>query len=229
MNRCCIIHILVYVLCVICMISCKYKSEQDKVKLNLETSGIYEPEFDESYQKIIYKEETEYDIKSEIIAFHTGDSMNPVACGIRYSFYNYGGDLRLLNGYRDDLFVIGLGEISYINHLSAVNIKIISTHKSKKYGDWAFVNIPFGNNILKNVFMTPLAMKAYKNNIRDNFILVVFVEKDKHMSVIFYGDSNDCLIVDNFSKNIMSGVKPISDIDSFIDGPGQFWFENDNQ
>lgn len=219
--------VLCALLCLVSNISCTKKSansynESDWMK------NTY-PEFDQERQVIYFKEQLRQDIKGDIAVPLNINSPNYLDFACQFSFFNYGEDIRLFNGCNDDFFITGIGTINYAYVLkNEDNIEIASKSRSEKYGEWALVNLTIGDTFVKDVFMTPLSMKAYMDGDDDSFIFLQFVASDKYMNVLFYGGPKECLIVRNRPNVILSRSEPSYNIDTPKSGPGQFWHLNED-
>ena len=210
-------------ICITCFDSCKDKKELFS-KEDLEMLKKSEPEFDSERQCIYFKERRDYDINANIDVPFNINSPNDYNLACRLSFFNYGEDICLFNVCGDDLFITGVGTINYAYVLGKKdNIDIASKHHNEKYGDWALVNISYENNYVNNVFMTPLAMKAYKDGDDESYIFIQFVANDKYMNVLFYGGLIECKIIKYCPNVIIPRSDPSLNIDMPKSGPGQFW------
>ena len=213
-------------LCLVCTISCTTKSANNYDEPDW-LSNTY-PEYDQERQVIYFKEQLRQDIKGDI-AVPFIDNTNEFGFACELSFFNYGEDIRLFNGCKDDCFIMGIGTIIFAYVLESEDkIEIVNKNHSEKYGDWALVNLTIGNSLVKDVFMTPLSMKAYKDGDDDSFILLQFVASNKHMNVLFYGGPRECIIVGNCPNVILPRSEPSYNIDTPKSGPGQFWHLNEN-
>lgn len=220
-----IVSLALCVLFLTCFCSCE-NNKNEESEITMERMKKYNPEYDSERQVIYFKEKMEYDIKGDIAVPLNINSPKHMDFACQLSFYNYGEDIRLFNGCGDDFFIFGIGTINYAFVLKNEDQIIIeSKMQNAKYGDWALISISFGNNILKDVFMTPLAMKAYKNGEDDCFIFIQFVGKNKYMNVLFYGGPKECLLIQNFPEVIVTHTEPTFNIDGPINGPGKFWHQ----
>ena len=210
----------------LCCLSCE-NSKEKTVEYNSERFDDTTPEFDSNRQSIIYKEYMSHDIKGNIAVPYTiTNTINHKFC-CEFSFFNYGEGIRLFNGCDDDTFITGIGTIRYAYVLKMEdNIEIASKRHNKKYGEWALANLNIGNESVTDVFMTPLAMKAYKNGDDNSFIFMQFAASNKHMNVLFYGGPQECIVVSNCPNVIITHSDISYDIDTPIGGPGQFWHSN---
>lgn len=203
--------------CALFCISCDNKKEKNEEWLEKTL-----PEFDAEYKTIIFREARNHDIKGTIDVYYNTQKHDFVF-GCRFTYFNYGDDICLYNGYKNDCFVPFLGDLSFIHVLERKDkIDLMKKNHSEKYGDWALVNITMGEIFATNVFMTPLAMKAYKEGDNDGFIFAQFLGKEMYMNVLFYGGSDDCLVVSNYPQFIIPRHET-----EFVfgspDNPGQFW------
>ena len=219
----------IIVLCMLCWvstISCTKKSANNYNEPDW-MSNTY-PEYDQERQVIYFKEQLRQDIKGDIAVPLNINSPNHIDFACQFSFFNYGEEIRLFNGCDDDYFITGIGTINFAYVLkSEDNIEIVSKSHSEKYGDWALVNLTIGNTFVKDVFMTPLSMKAYKDGDDDSFIFLQFIASNKHMNVLFYGGPRECIIVGNCPNVILPRSEPSYNIDTPKSGPGQFWHLNE--
>lgn len=183
------------------------------------------PEFDTEHQSIIYKERLSYDVKSIIYVPSVLDNENRLGC--MFSFYNYGDDLCLWRGCDDDGFA-RVGKLAFIAtlNLDKDDITIMETHTNDKYGEWAIANVYFDKYSFNDVFVSPLAMKAYKEGEIYQFVFFQLVGDSKYLNAIYYGSSSDCRIIDHYSHLIVNGLT--TNVDGPIKGPGPFWHELTN-
>jgi hypothetical protein len=183
-----------------------------------------DPEFDSNRQVIYFKELRENDIQANL-DFSFDMNRNQINLGCMFTFYNYGGNIKLFNGYIDDSFVQTLGQINAILAIQNINeFTIGNRNTDEKYGDWAYVNVSNGMSTLTNIFMTPLALKAYDKGERDNFIFVNFSSDDKYMNVIFHGTNKESMIASKFQNTIISNSMGFN-VNGPNTGPGIFWHE----
>jgi len=215
--------ILLLTLCmlgVFCICSCEDNKGLISQK-DLERLKKSEPEFDSDLQVIYYKEEMKYDIKSDVDVLLSTNNQPYLGIGCRFSFFNYGEDIRLFNGCVDDSFVTSIGVLNYVHVLDGCDeINFDVTYKNRKYGEWAISTISLSGNYLQNVFVTPLALKAYKDNIKDSFILIQFSAANKFLNVLFYGGPKECDIIKYHPQTII----PDNSISNLNDR-GCFWYE----
>lgn len=209
----------------LCSQSCKDNKEK-AFDYDAEWLKNTTPEFDTERQVIYYKENMKYDIKGNIAVPYSINNTIEYKYACEFSFYNYGEDIRLFNGCNDDCFITGIGTIHYAYVLKREDkIEIASKMQNQKYGDWALVNLSIGNDYITDVFMTPLAMKAYKEGDDDSFIFMQFVSSNKYMNVLFYGGPRECIIIANCPNVILTRSEPSYNIDTPKSGPGQFWHQ----
>lgn len=213
------------ILCAFWGMSC---SENKQTASNKEFDFIKNTttEYDSIRQIICYKEALKYDLKGEIFTQIKLDKPNEIIFACIPSFFNYGEDIRLFNGFIDDVFFSHLGTITggfVLNN--QVYINITEKKHNKKYGEWGYANIANGNSYVNNVFVTPLAMKAYNNKDYSSLVFIQLCKSNKYMNVIFYGEPNICLII-SMNPNLIvtnSGYSP--SLDSVKGSPGRFWYD----
>ena len=180
------------------------------------------PEFDSKRHVIYYKKELRQDIKIEMTP--QINIKNPKRTDIigRLWFYNYGENIRLTECANDDYFTTGIGAINFAYALKSEDaIYIDRKEHSEKYGDWAVVNLKIGANYINNVFMTPLAMNAYKTGNDNSYIFIQFVTNSSFMNVLFLAGPNEWLIVDQ-CPNVILADSEMSHCNAPL-GPGKFW------
>ena len=216
-----------FVLCMLCLAfntSCTKNSANNKES---DWMSKTRPEYDQERQVIYFKEQLSNDIKGDIDFPFDINRPNHFEIACRFSVFNYGEDIRLLNYCIDDCFITDFGTINCAYLLkSEDNIEIASKRHSKKYGDWALVNLTIGNIIVNDVFMTPLSMKAYNDGDDDSFIFIQFVNNNNYMNVLFYGGSTECIIVAKCQNKIISSCAHPFIIKRGKSYPGQFWKQN---
>lgn len=185
------------------------------------------PEYDQERQVIYFKEQLNQDIKGNIDVPFDINNPKHVEFACEFSFYNYGGDIRLFNGCIDDCFIDGIGTISCAYALeSEDDITINSKRHSEKYGDWALVSLNIKNTYINDVYMTPLSMKAHKEGETSGYIFIQFVTKNKYMNVLFYGGPRECLVVGS-CPNVIIRHRKYATYDNEIEKgySGQFWHQ----
>lgn len=185
----------------------------------LDWMGKAYSEYDQKRQVIYDKKQLRQDIIGNI-AVVPYEKHFELSC--EFSFFNYGQDIRLSNGCKDDFFITGIGMVKYayvVEDKSAIEIE--SKSHNEKYGDWALVNLTINNKSFSDVFMTPLSFKAYREDDKDHYIFIQIVFKEKYMNVLFYGGPRECLVVADCPNAIYSNS--YYHINSIKSGPGQFW------
>lgn len=212
------------------IIGCK-KDIISRENLESEIKRSY-PEYDRLSQCIYYKERTEFDVRPVIktLLVEENDSVNTkMTFGLE--FFNYGERIRLCKRCTEDIF-IPLGKIHGAYNLSDRNdITIIENEEDMKYGTWGYVNLVLFNQIIEDVFITPLAMKAYNNRKANELILcIIDARNDKHTSehslnnryethkflyAIFHADPTTRILIDE--QNV-----PWHDLDRNIHGDYYF-------
>lgn len=198
---------------------------QDDYSLIIEKST---PEYDTHRQVIYNKEELDYDIKVNI-GFIPISEINidaAIDLGFEFSFFNYGEDnngedIRLNRWCVDDRFIQinKIKNIYVIKNLNDIYISYIGNNR--KYGEWVLADIYLNNTLFKDVFITPLAMKANKAGEEHCYIFTQFVNNGFFMNVIFCGGAIESRIVDNYQKYIIKELDMSSSLG--VKNPGRFW------
>lgn len=124
------------------------------------------------------------------------------------SFFNYGGDVKLYNGFIYDSYV-PIGSINVIQHIADLHtIWIKDRIDDEKYGGYAIVEWKTNNGLITDILMTPMAYHAYKTRSGDeNLIFVQFKGVDKYLNVIFQGDHIETMVAKRFSNSIRDNLK----------------------
>lgn len=183
----------------------------------------FQPEFDEERQVINFRQRLENDVKGEIAVTY---QHNKWGMAFQLSFFNYGDDIRLFNGYQADCFVPVVENINYAYALKGKHeISVTSEKHSDKYGDWALVNLITDNHLIQDVFMTPLAMKAYKAGKDSGYIFILFVANNKYMKVLCMGSSQEQVLVGECPQEILLQSSPYTSGLFSISGEGPFWHQ----
>lgn len=143
--------------------------------------------------------------------------------GINYYsayFFNYGDDIKLSNGMVYNTFV-PIGKIvgmARVKDLHSLQFKMISN--SEQYGEYAIVDWHIGNNVISDVFLTPLAYHAYQTRTNDEcLVFVQFQSGQEYMNVIFCGNFFVCDIIEYSINYIKEGIAASSG----SSGLGRFW------
>lgn len=143
--------------------------------------------------------------------------------GIYYSayFYNYGGDIKLFNGFINDSFVPAFGHIQGMTNIKDMHsLRIKETRVDDKYGSYAIVDWSAGNGMtICDIYMTPMAYHGYRTRNDENLILVQIIGGDKYLNIIVCGDYFERIMVNQFSNAIEDGLFP----GAGKSGHGQFW------
>lgn len=214
-----------YVCLLVCTVACRDKFSSDATPDWMKNTY---PEYDEERQVIYFKEQLRKDILCKLDILADYPNMNLVSS---LSFFNYGGDICLCKTAHEDYFIesslIGILNYAYVLN-SNDSIEITNIKHSDKYGDWAVINLTINNVFLRDVFMTPLAMKAYNEGDKGFFIFIQIVANNKHMNVLFVGEVLESIVVGDFPNFINRNQSEFSlNIDRPNDGPGQFWHPNE--
>ena len=141
----------------VCILFISYSCKDNKHELTSEEEKMIEysqPEYDSDNQCILFKDYMSNDIKENLdLQIDQGNHMT-ATLSCRFSFFNYGGAIRLSNAMKDDYYAVGIGSINAIKVLDKNDIiSITDKRHDDKYGDWAFVNLTIGNAILHEVFL----------------------------------------------------------------------------
>ena len=221
-----------------CFTSCNLFNKSDKWYEKTQT------EFDSERQLILYKDVCNYDLKVELTYAYFNDKikqMNEINSlfgaeqedlsdiNYKFSVYNYGGSIKLCNAYIDDAFIQDFTDILHIQVIKPSDvISIRNTYNDEKYGDYSIANINDGKNIINDVFVTPLSLKAINNEEESGFILIIFYAEEIHkaMKVLFYTDRVICDLAEKYPLKILENtITGGLNLKSLKNGPGRFWFD----
>lgn len=201
-------------------------------------------EFDSERQLILYKDVCNYDLKveltyaifndkikqkNEINSLFGAEQEDLTDINYQFSVYNYGGSIKLCNAYIDDVFIRDFTNILHIQVIKPSDvISIRNTYNDEKYGDYGIANINDGQNLINNVFVTPLSLKAINNEEESGFILIIFYAEEiqKAMKVLFYTDKVICDLAEKYPSKILENtITGGLNLKSLKNGPGRFWFD----
>ncbi len=184
--------------------------KEDALGYDLHLTSIYEPE--EGY--INRRDRLFQDFK-----LNPGIGENGV-CFSAY-FYNYGGDIKLFNGFVNDCFVPAFGHIQGMAHIEDMHtLRIKRTRVDDKYGSYAIVDWTAGNGMtISDIYMTPMAYHGYRTRNDENLIFVQIIGGDKYLNIIVCGDYFERIMVDHSPNAIEDGLFP----GAGKSGHGQFW------
>lgn len=213
-------HLFIYPICYIALL-CVYSCIQDPNNESKEFLKETDPEFNTERQVIYFKEMRENDIQANI-DYTLDMKNNKLSLGCSFTYYNYGGFIKLYEGSIDDYFMNDLGQLLGIVPLQQINnFRIDSRNTDEKYGDWALVSITEGLRTISNIFMTPLSLKAYDKGELENLYLFTFAINNKLLFVIFHGTNTETAIITQFPNSIISRTSRSGDV--LKSGPGMFW------
>ena len=183
-----------------------------------------EPEFNTDHQYIVYKEVRNYDIKGEIYVPMNINNPKKIDYACQLEIYNYGDDIKLYDGYIDDIFSAYLGTVNFAHSMKENdNITITRKNLNKKYGEWALADVTIQGTTVNDVFITPLAMKAYKRGNLYELNFIQLVNGTNYLNVILVGDPKTNLIISMRPDIIITQDHHTADITIPENGPGRFW------
>lgn len=203
--------------------SCKKKNT---LELSPEDQA-YVDDLESNYYKgrlnIIRHQSTEYDLIADIQIPIQGHEVLG-----KLTFFNYGSDIILFTGFRENYFINGIGTVRVafpIDNKELINITQVKENES--YGKWAYATVSFGNNIVRDAFVTPLAYEAYTNGDIFHLMLVVLESSKRYLAVVFKADPKVHLLAMS-PKSCIYADKDIINIEAPTNGPGIFWhFKNE--
>ena len=106
-------------------------------------------------------------------------------------------------------------------------INITQVKENESYGKWAYATVSFGNNIVRDAFVTPLAYEAYTNGDIFDLMLVVLESSKRYLAAVFKADPKVHLLAMS-PKSCIYADKDIINIEAPTNGPGIFWhFKNE--
>lgn len=198
--------------------SCK---KENTLKLNPEDQA-YVDDLESNYYKsrpnIIRHQSTEYDLIADIQIPIQGHEVLG-----QLTFFNYGSDIILFTGFRENYFINGIGTVRVafpIDNKELINITQVKENET--YGKWAYATVSFGNNIARDAFVTPLAYDNYENDDASDLMLVVLESSKRYLAGVFKADPKVHLMAMS-PKNCIYTDKDIINIEAPTNGPGIFW------
>ena len=198
--------------------SCKKKNT---LELSPEAKA-YVKDLESNYYKsrsaIVRHQVTEYDLVPDIRIPISGN----VILG-QLVFFNYGGDIILFRGFEENCFINGIGTVIVAFPIDNRQlISIAQVKENETYGSWAYATVYFGNNIVRDAFVTPLAYDAYTNGDISDLMLVVLESSKRYLAAVFKADPRVHLMAMS-SADCIYRDKDIINIEAPINGPGFFW------
>lgn len=202
--------ILYFIIFTSAMLSCKknhnpYEGIEDQLERGRFLMGKTTSEYDKEYNCIYYSEVLQKDIIANIKYDFT---LNKTSLLCEFKFYNYGGNLQLQNGIRENIFTQSIGKIDFIAALSKENndININSDIENSTYGKGGICQVIFPDGYYANAIITPLAYRGLvEDGLEDSsLIFVSFISDNQYMNVIFKGGPQEWLIVDMIPNRIFS-------------------------
>lgn len=150
---------------------------------------------------ILYRTIEEFDILS--IPYINRNNLN---ASYSFNFYNYSDDLQINNMVRPHIYA---NEISSEFTLAIVNKNNILDYKpsySEEYGEWGNARVLVGNSFLKDVIITPLAVKLLTNQSNSGCLVFVRFEQNfgkEYKDYLFCGDATTEIIIDRYYEMIV--------------------------
>lgn len=193
-----------------------------KKKMLLELSPeekAYVADLKSNYYKIgwnviVRHQSTDYDLVADLYTMGN----QPLAI---LTFFNYGDGISLFQGYDDNIFVNGIGTVKAVCSISTKEqISLGQVQENETYGSWAYASADLGNYIVDDVFVTPLAYKAYEDGKADKLMLVVLESTKRYLVAIFKADPSVHLLAHN--GNAIYTDRDVINIEG-INEPGIFW------
>lgn len=207
--------------------SCNSKSTKEWYR---EWKEKAQPEYDCKNQVIYFKEELDHDIKVDIAPFLDVDNNGNFNFKCQLSYFNYGDEIKLYTGLIDDVFSPDVGDINFAYALEETDqIKIRKENISARYGEWYNVDLVLQGDYVTEVFMTPLAVKAYKKEGNTtSLIFIQFITKNNFMNVLFSGGPKESVIVSDFPNLLLTRcMQSHSEEDNGV-SLGRFWEARQN-
>lgn len=137
--------------------------------------------------------------------------------------FNYGGDICLFRGLKEDYFINNFGYYKIICLINNDDIIIEEVTNDKSYGEWAFAKVRVGNKIIDDVFITPYAYDDYKVH-KTTLVYIEFRSGTLSLKVVFKPSLEASDIISERPEKVCQADFIIMNADaSFVNGPGQFW------
>ncbi len=171
----------------------EYESFEDSIMFNT-TCGFYK-----SNGRIRLRDLCEYDIipvpkcdwVSEKGKFETK---------VEFKLFNYGGEIVVNSWLREDIFYEYMAPNFNYWLVDRDYVQINQVQTNTRYGEWAIgrVCIPKSNEIITNVFISPLAFRYINKNADSGCLIFTNLfsyETNMYFCGIFYGSDNSALII----------------------------------
>lgn len=179
--------------------------------------------FKGNHSTIVRHESTSYDLVPDVYFDYYSKVVHT-----QIEFFNYGDDIRLFNGGKENYFIKSIGTIEALNPLGDTDcMKITQVQENETYGPWAYASVYFLGMTINDVFVTPLAYNAYNSGDTSNLLFVILKASERHLVAVFNADSRIINMVTTQCNNILAD-RDIMNIEAPINGPGRFWKYNRN-
>lgn len=165
-------------------------------------------------------------LKQDIVAtldFDLTKSRTEFFC--KFEFFNYGDNIVLQQGVRENLFTPYIGAIQGIYAVTEEDeIEIRRVIETENYGDAAIGKIFSQGGTIDEVLITPLAYYSIKSDSPEDreLILVQFFQDNQYLIVLFKGEAKEWLIVNSNPQKIIS-TRFFSPSSALINGYGDYW------
>lgn len=118
----------------------------------------------------------------------------PSTACFKACFFNYSGEIRLQDKYREDLYLKLPSIVEFMELNDSCKLVITDTIHTQKYGDAAWLNLTLPNGkVINKVFLTPVAFSRLQSGSKSQFFYArSFAEADR--------EKNDDMITSIFNQ-----------------------------
>lgn len=176
------------------LLSCGNSTNPEDYSDSKKTNSIFDyknyfPE-EGTYSKdrgVLYRKNEEHDILP-IVDYHL---IKANAC-YNFKFYNYNGKLKINNKAISNVYVKGISSEIILSIVKKEDVHDFQYFYSEEYGKWGNATILVGNTFVKDVIITPLAVKYLSNPYNNGCLVFVRFEQNsgrEYKDYLFYGDT----------------------------------------
>lgn len=193
--------------CCSILLSCSDSTNPNDYVVSEETSSIYDYKNYAGGQGIYYQDRgvlyrtiEEYDILP--IPYIKRNNLN---AGYNFNFYNYNGELQINNMVRPNIYANGISSEIILSIVKKDDVRHFNSHNSEEYGEWRNATVLVSNMLVKDVIITPLAVKYLNNPINNGCLVFVRFEQNfgrEYKDYIFCGDVTTEIIIDRYYEMI---------------------------
>ena len=189
------------------LLSCSVSTNPNDYADSEETSSIYDYKNyaggEGTYYQdrgVLYRTIEEFDILP--IPYIDRKYLN---AGYSFDFYNYNGELQINNMVRPNIYANGISSEFILSIVKKDDVLHFHPNYSEEYGKWGYATILVGNMFIKDVVVTPLAVKYLSDPNNNGCLVFVRFEQNfgrEYKDYLFCGDVTTEIIIDRYYEMI---------------------------